>query len=76
MTTLPSDDDLAHVRLGMGQDLDAMFVHNLLRTHNYLGGELEAGLRAEFEINRHLSVETSAGAQLRPGVRLNVRVDY
>jgi translocation and assembly module TamB len=39
-------------------------------------GSREAGLRAEYEINRHLSLETSAGAQLRPGIRVNVRLDY
>ena len=39
-------------------------------------GSREAGVRTEFEINRHLSVETNAGAQMRPGIRLNIKVDY
>lgn len=39
-------------------------------------GSRESGMRAEYEINRHLSIETDAGAQMRPGIRLNVRVDY
>lgn len=41
-----------------------------------VGGARETGVRAEFDINRHLSLETNAGAQLRPGVRLNIKMDY
>ncbi len=40
-----TDDDLAYVRAGVGADLAAVVVFNLLRTHSYLGPFLDASLR-------------------------------
>lgn len=40
-----ADDELLHLRTCEGEDLDAMLVFNLLRTHSYLGPTLDAGLR-------------------------------
>jgi MarR family 2-MHQ and catechol resistance regulon transcriptional repressor len=39
------DDEILHLRTCEGEDLDAMLVFNLLRTHSYLGSTLDAGLR-------------------------------
>jgi MarR family 2-MHQ and catechol resistance regulon transcriptional repressor len=47
MARTRTDDDLAHVRAGLGADLDAVLVFNLLRTHSYLGPFIEAGLRPQ-----------------------------
>jgi translocation and assembly module TamB len=41
-----------------------------------MGRDRGGGVRAEYEINRHLSIETNGGAQMRPGVRLNIKQDY
>ncbi len=42
-----TDDDLAHIRSGIGEQLDTMLVYNLLRTHSYLGQFIEAELRQQ-----------------------------
>ena len=36
----------------------------------------QTGMMAEFELNRHFSIETYTGPKLRPGIGLNWRVDY
>ena len=41
MVRAHADDDLAYVRAGVGDDLDTMLVHNLLRTHSYLSPFIE-----------------------------------
>jgi len=41
-----------------------------------LGGEGQTDMTAEYEINRHFSVETSAGPRMRPGIGLNWKTDY
>ncbi len=40
------------------------------------GTEAQTDLTAEYEINRHFSIETSAGPRLRPGIGLNWKNDY
>jgi len=45
MPGIAADDDLAHVQTCLGEDLDAMLVFNILRTHGYLGPSIDAGLR-------------------------------
>ncbi len=42
-----ADDDLAYLREGMGTDLDAVVVFNLLRTHSHLGPLIDADLRGK-----------------------------
>ena len=44
MVRAHADDDLAYVRAGVGDDLDTMLVHNLLRTHSYLSPFIDADL--------------------------------
>ena len=66
MARTSTDDDLAYIRAGMGGDLDAVLVLNLLRTHSYLSPFVDASLR-----RRHLTaaqfnallVLRSAGAE-------------
>lgn len=41
------DDELAYVASALGADLDTMLVFNLLRTHSYLGPEVDADLRRQ-----------------------------
>jgi MarR family 2-MHQ and catechol resistance regulon transcriptional repressor len=41
------DKDLAYVETGMGRDLDAVLVYNLLKTNSYLSHFIDAGLRQE-----------------------------
>lgn len=36
----------------------------------------ETGMIAEYEITRHLSIETGVGAQMRPGIGVNWKNDY
>ena len=45
MARASTDDEPADVQLGPGTDLDAVLVHNLLRTHSYLSPFIDAGLR-------------------------------
>ncbi len=40
------------------------------------GAEAQTDMTAEYEITRHISVETSAGPKLRPGIGLNWKYDY
>lgn len=40
------------------------------------GAESQTGMTAEYEINRHFSVETTTGQSLRPGIGLNWKYDY
>lgn len=42
-----TDDELAYVREGIGDELDTMLVFNLLRTHSYLGQFIDADLRGQ-----------------------------
>ncbi|HUW83490.1 MAG TPA: MarR family transcriptional regulator [Phycisphaerae bacterium] len=51
-----ADDDLADVRAGVGDDLDTMLVHNLLRTHSYLSPFIDAGLRRQNLTSAQLNV--------------------
>jgi MarR family 2-MHQ and catechol resistance regulon transcriptional repressor len=51
-----ADDDLAYVRAGVGDDLDTMLVHNLLRTHSYLSPFIDAGLRRQNLTSAQLNV--------------------
>lgn len=39
-------------------------------------GSESTGMTAEYELNRHFSVETSAGPRMRPGIGLNWKNDY
>lgn len=45
MVRTSTDDDLACARAGIGADLDAVLVLNLLRTHSHLSPFIDAGLR-------------------------------
>jgi len=56
MGTARADDDLADVRAGVGDDLDTMLVHNLLRTHSYLSPFIDAGLRRQNLTSAQLNV--------------------
>lgn len=47
MARAAGDDDLAYVGAGVGADLDAVLVLNLLRTHSYLSPFIDAGLRQQ-----------------------------
>ena len=40
------------------------------------GSEAQTDMTIEYEIDRHFSVETSAGPSLRPGIGLNWKTDY
>lgn len=61
-----TDDDLAHVRDGMGTDLDTVLVFNLMRTHSYLSPLVGADLRrhdlTSAQLNALLVLRT-AGAE-------------
>ncbi len=41
-----------------------------------ISGETQTDMTAEYEIDRHFSIETSAGPELRPGIGLYWRYDY
>ena len=41
-----------------------------------VGSEAQTDMSAEYEINRHFSVETSMGPKLRPGIGVNWKNDY
>jgi autotransporter translocation and assembly factor TamB len=41
-----------------------------------LDGSDTTGMSAEYELNRHFSVETSAGPRMRPGIGVNWKNDY
>jgi MarR family 2-MHQ and catechol resistance regulon transcriptional repressor len=41
------DEELAYVQAGMGADLDAVLIFNLLRTHSYLSPIIDASLRRQ-----------------------------
>lgn len=66
MVHRPPEDDLAYVQAGMGADLDAMLVFNLLRTNTCLSPFVDADLRrqnltsAQFNV---LLVLRKAGAE-------------
>lgn len=45
MPKIAADDDLSYLQTSLGDDLDAMLVFNILRTHGYLGTSLDASLR-------------------------------
>ena len=47
MANARKDDDLAHVRAGIGGDLDTVVVFNLLRTHSYLAPFIDGNLRRQ-----------------------------
>ena len=40
------------------------------------GTEATTGMTAEYEVNRHISVETSVGPSIRPGIGVNWKNDY
>jgi autotransporter translocation and assembly factor TamB len=41
-----------------------------------LDGSAATGMTAEYELNRHISIETSAGPRMRPGIGVNWKNDY
>lgn len=41
-----------------------------------LDAEGETGMVAEYELTRHISVETSTGPKLRPGIGVNLKYDF
>ncbi|NLX25228.1 MAG: hypothetical protein GXY61_04600 [Lentisphaerae bacterium] len=47
-----------------------------LEVSGQLKGNTETGVRVEYQISRHFSLETSAGPSLRPGIMLNWKLDY
>lgn len=47
MPSARTDEDLAYVEAGMGKDLDAVLVYNLLKTNSYLSHFIDAGLRQQ-----------------------------
>lgn len=40
------------------------------------GASATTGMTAEYELNRHISIETSAGPRMRPGIGVNWKNDY
>ncbi len=40
------------------------------------GPDAQTDMTAEYDLNRHFSVETSAGPKMRPGIGLNWKLDY
>jgi len=65
MAPKPSDDELARVQAGVGGDLDAVLVFNLLRTQSCLGLLIDADLRRE----RLTAAQFNALLVLRAGGR-------
>jgi len=65
------DEEMAYVRAGIGSDLDTMLVFNLLRTHSYLGGFLDADLRrwdlTAAQLNTLLVMRAAGAGGLRMG---------
>jgi len=65
------DDDLAHVRAGMGRDLDTILIFNIQRTHACLSPFLNAGLRRQnltaAQLNALLLLRQAGAQGLRMG---------
>ena len=70
MSRARADDDLAHVRDGVGDDLDTMLVHNLLRTHSHLSPFIDAGLRRQNLTSAQLNVLLALRSAGRDGLRM------
>lgn len=71
MTIPRTDDDLAYVKTGLGDDLDTLLVFNLLRTHQQLSPYVGAHLRTQrltaSQLNAMLVLRTAGAAGLRMG---------
>jgi len=47
-----------------------------VEVNSTFGASATTGMTAEYELNRHISVETSAGPRMRPGIGVNWKNDY
>jgi len=47
-----------------------------VEVNSTFGESATTGMTAEYELNRHISVETSAGPRMRPGIGVNWKNDY
>ena len=70
MVRAHADDDLAYVRAGVGDDLDTMLVHNLLRTHSYLSPFIDADLRRQNLTSAQLNVLLALRSARPDGLRM------
>ena len=70
MGTARADDDLAYARAGVGDDLDTMLVHNLLRTHSCLSPFIDADLRRQNLTSAQLNVLLALRSARPDGLRM------
>jgi MarR family 2-MHQ and catechol resistance regulon transcriptional repressor len=70
MARTRSDDELAYVKTGMGDDLDTVLVFNLLRTHAQLGPYVGAHLRGQRLTASQLNALLVLRAAGREGLRM------
>jgi len=47
-----------------------------VEVNSTFGASATTGMTAEYELNRHISVETSAGPRMRPGIGVSWKNDY